>query len=79
MEPKSKKWLWILLVVVVIAMVWWLVRSSNEATAPGVGENAGPALSGDDTTAAIEQELNATNLGDIETELQETDADLNSL
>lgn len=61
--------------VAVGAWMWW----ARQAAAPGVPETAGPALNADDTTAAIEQELNATDLGNLEAELQSTEADLQSL
>ena len=75
-QNSSKTWLWVALVVVVVVAGWlWL---SRQATAPTL-EVSGPPLSESDTTSAIEQELNATDFGDLEAELQATDADLNSL
>lgn len=61
------------LALVVAVWLWWGWR---QAAAP---EIAGPALSPTDTTAAIDQELSATDFGDLETELQSTEADLQSL
>ncbi|MBI3046113.1 MAG: hypothetical protein HYY86_01005 [Candidatus Harrisonbacteria bacterium] len=78
MEQKSKTWLWVV-VAAVIAAAAWLGWSYWPASAPSVSEIAGPALSADDTTTAIEAELNATDFGDLEAELQSTEADLNSL
>lgn len=75
----SKTWLWVAAVVVVAAVLggwfWW----SNSAVAPTVSDTAGPALSGEDTTASIDQELNATDFGDLEKEIQSTEADLQAL
>ena len=80
MEPTEqnspKTWVWVVLVVAAVAAGWlWL---SRQATAPAL-EIAGPPLGESDTTSAIETELNATDFGDLEAELQATDADLNSL
>lgn len=72
----SKTWLWVVVAAVVVAVAGWLWLGYYPATAP---ETAGPALGGEDTTAAIDQELNATDFGDLEKELQATDADLNAL
>ena len=77
MEQNSKKWMWVAAVVVVLAVLgWWMWQKPASVTAP---ETAGPALSPEDTTVAIEQELDATDLGDIDAELQATEADLQSL
>lgn len=78
MESQSKTWLWVVAVVVLVALGGWLWRS-NQAVAPSGSEAVGPALGADDTTAAIEQELNVTNLDDLDKELQSIDADANSL
>ena len=78
METQNKTWVWVVVVVAVVvaAWLWW---GYWPASAPSTSETAGPALSADDTTAAVEQELNATDFGDLETELQSTEADLQSL
>lgn len=75
----SKTWFWVAAAVVAVAVAGWLWWGYWPASAPSTSETAGPALSTDDTTAAIEQELNATDFGNLEAELQATDADLNSL
>ena len=79
MEQNSKTWLWVTGAVVVAAVFggwfWW----SNQAVAPTTSDTAGPVLSETDTTAAIDQELNATDFGNLEAEMQATDADLQSL
>lgn len=76
MESKSKTWLWALAAALVLAVAVWLWWGWRQAVAP---EIAGPVLGPTDITAAIDQELNATDFGDLETELQSTEADLNSL
>ena len=60
----------------VAVVAGWLWQGSRQATAP---EISGPALSQEDTTTAIEQELEATDFGNLEAELQSTEADLQSL
>ena len=80
MESKNRTWLWVTVAVLVVAaLVGWMWWSPRQATAPGASEIAGPALSAQDTTSAIDAELNATDFGNLEAELQATDADLNSL
>ena len=61
---------------VLLLLVWWMWQRPQEVAAP---ETAGPVLSGDDTTVAIERELQATDLGDIDAELKATEADLQAL
>lgn len=80
MESQNKTWLWVTAAVLaVVALAGWMWWSPRQATAPDISETAGPALSADDTTASIDKELNATDFGNLEAELQATDADLNSL
>lgn len=74
----SKTWLWAVVAVAVVAAAWlWL--GSRPASAPDTSETAGPALSADDTSVNLEAEVNATDLGNLEAELQSTEADLQSL
>ena len=69
----TKKWMWLAAVAIVVLAVlgWWMWQRPQQVTAPETSEQ--------DTTVAIEQELQATDLGDLEAELQATEADLNSL
>ena len=71
---KSKTWVWVVVAVAVLAVAGWMWLA-NPVTAP-VNETG---VSETDTTATIDEELKATDLGDLEAELQATDADLNSL
>ena len=72
----SKNWLWILIIVVVLALLWaaWQYGFFNRL----VTEEEAP-LSGGDTTAEIDKDLNAVDLGDPEEDLKQLDADLNQL
>ena len=63
-------------VVAAAAWFWW---GLGQATVPATSEISSPALMAEDTTAVIEAELNATDFGDLEKELQSTEADLQSL
>ena len=72
---KKSFWAWLVAVVVLALLVFLWLSRSKEAGAPFGDES----LSSDDTTAALERELQATDLGDLEKELQSTEADLNSL
>ena len=66
-----------------IGIIVWLLSMSDTSNvvAPNDADQTatGQSLGADDTTAAIEMQLNATDLGNFEQELQSTDADLNSL
>lgn len=66
-----KKLTWLLLAAVAIFLGWrfW----------GGSGGVAAPSVSPDDTTVTINQELNKTDFGNLDAEIQSTDADLNSL
>jgi len=79
MESQNKTWLWALVAVLILAAAGWMSWSSRQAVAPSVSETAGSALTVEDTTSAIEAELNATDFGDVDKELQSTEADLQSL
>ncbi len=79
MEQNSKTWLWVVAAVVALAVLGGWLWQSNQAVAPATSETAGPALSVGDTAAVVDQELNATDLGNFEKELKTTEADLNTL
>lgn len=77
-----KKWAWIGIGIIVVAvLVWWFgsgsMTQAPETKNPETDQAASP---GEDSTAAIEQQLNAaTDFGAIEEELKTTDTDVNSL
>ncbi len=72
---KSKTWFWVAGVAAAILAVagwmWWAKPAAAPVSETGLSEA--------DTTAALDEELQATDLGDLEAELQATDADLQSL
>jgi hypothetical protein len=77
-ENKMGMWLIVGLAAAVVLIGLWLWMGYQSATAPE-SEVAGPALSGQDTTGIIEAELQATDLGDIESEFQGIEAELQNL
>ena len=80
-ENKMGMWLTVGLAAAVVLIGLWLWLGYRSATAPASPESevAGPALTEQDTTGAIEEELQATDLGDIESEFQDIEADLQNL
>ena len=69
-SQKSKTWIWVVVVVLLAVALWWWNQQS--AIAPEI-------VSEGDTTVAIDQDLNAVDLGDVDAELQDLEADVNSL
>ncbi len=71
-----KKLIWII-VIIVIVIVGFLIwgRRANRVSAPTGAE----VVPGNDTTAAINQNLNSLDVGDLNQEFQSIDADLNQL
>ena len=76
METLNKTWILILIAVVVLALVWvaWQYGFFNQLVTK---EEA--LISDNDTTAEIDKDLNAVDLGDPEEDLKQLDADLNQL
>ena len=76
METSNKTWIWILITVVVLALVWivWQYGFFNQL----VTKEAVP-ISDNDTTAEIDKDLNAVDMGDPDQDLKQLDADLNQL
>lgn len=73
---KMSAWVAAALVAAAVLVGLWLWMGYQPAAAPEV---AGPELSEVDTTATIEEELQATDLGDIESEFQDIEAELQNL
>ena len=61
-------------VVVVAVVAWWLTGYKAEEPSP-----AGASISDADTTTEIDKELSATDLGNLEGEIDSVSQDLNSL
>ncbi|KKQ92895.1 MAG: hypothetical protein UT16_C0003G0003 [Candidatus Azambacteria bacterium GW2011_GWA2_39_10] len=76
METSNKTWIWILITVVVLALVWivWQYGFFNQL----VTKEAVP-ISDNDTTAEIDKDLNAVDVGNPDQDLKQLDADLNQL
>lgn len=79
----SKKWIWIGAGIVVVGLLVWWLGSGLVTQSPGTQTlpEGDPMVSqAEDSTATIEQQLNAaTDFGAVEEELKTTDADVNSL
>lgn len=64
----------IIIAIIVVVVILAFTALRKQATAPVVETPLG-----EDTTAAIEQGLEAVDLGDLDAEFQAIDQDLNSL
>ncbi|GEM_PF-6457926 len=86
-SPSMLKWVWVAIGVVVVGVAIWLIGSNNYQTTdsttqtPGTptSANSVETASADDTTSVIEKELQGTNAGSADADIQSTDTDLNSL
>ena len=80
--PKSKIWMWVVVAVVVVAVIaafaWWRYVPQAMPSVPSAGVISAP-LTGGDTTADIDKDLGAVDLGDVDQELNQLDADINQL
>ncbi|MBI2036895.1 MAG: hypothetical protein HYT14_00865 [Candidatus Liptonbacteria bacterium] len=80
MENKNKKvWVWVVIGALVVAGLWWYAYYQPTYQAPGELPQTAQPLSGGDTTADITDDLNAIDLGDIDKDLQQLDADIEQL
>lgn len=71
-EKKGRGWaVWV--VVIVLIVIAAILIFSRGPAAPG------PEIGTDDSTSAIDAQLGSINLGDLEAELGDIDADLNQL
>ena len=71
---KKVIWIIILIVIVIVGFLIWGRRVSRVSAPPGAD-----IVPGNDTTSAINQDLNSLNLGDINQEFQAIDSELNQL
>lgn len=80
MENKNNTmmWVWVVVGVLVVAGLWWYAYYGPSYQAPEAPQAAEP-LSGGDTTADITEDFNAIDLGDVEQDLQQLDADIEQL
>lgn len=70
----SKTWLWVAAAAAVLAVagwMWWATPAAAPVSETGLSET--------DTTAELDAELQATDLGDLDAELEAMNADLNAL
>jgi hypothetical protein len=71
-----KKILTIIIVLVVLAvLVFWLATRTSAPTGPADTAE----ILGEDTTSAINEQLEGLDLGDLDAEFQQIDAELNQL
>lgn len=72
----SKNWIWILIAVVALAILWvaWQYNFFN-----GLITKEETPISDNDTTIAIDKDLNTIDLGNPDQDLKQLDADLNQL
>lgn len=76
MTISNKTWIWILITTVVLALAWtvWQYGFSNRLVTT---EEASSLAN--DTTAEIDKDLNAVDIGNPDQDLKKLDADLNQL
>ena len=81
-EPKSQKNLIVLIIIGVAVVlvglgVWYWQVQEKEIVAPSV--NVSAPIVKEDSTIAVNQELDNIGIGDLDKEFQAIDSDLNSL
>lgn len=78
---KSNKLILIVVAVILLGLVVYFATRSGAPSGGlyGEGSNEPPALEGSDNSAAINQELQGVDLGDLESEFQSIDSELNNL
>lgn len=70
----NKKLLFIIAAILVIGGLWWLLRSGRIDNLPQL-----PGASPEDSTIEIQKDLEEIDLGDINKEFENIDAELNNL
>ncbi len=86
-EPKSKKYLIVLMIGVAVILVglgiwYWQVQKEKNVAPPEIIPTApatAPLNFQEDSTSAINKELDNIDVGDLDKEFQAIDTDLNSL
>ncbi|MEK9168237.1 MAG: hypothetical protein AAB698_00335 [Patescibacteria group bacterium] len=87
-EPKSQKNLIVLIIIGVVVVlvglgVWYWQVQKEEIIAPSADistvPEVAPLTAKEDSTSAINQELNSVDVGNLDKEFQAIDSDLNSL
>ena len=86
-EPKSQKNLIVLIIGVAVVLVglgvWYWQAQKEEIIAPSADistvPEVAPLTAKEDSTSAINQELNSVDIGNLDKEFQAIDTDLNSL
>ena len=78
---KSNK---VILIVVAVVLLGLVIYFATRSKAPGdlyggESQSLPPPLEGSDNSAAINQELQSVDLGDLESEFQSIDSELNNL
>jgi len=76
----NKKSIWIIIVILIIALgLWYYGNQSGIETALNELEPVGDVNLADDTTKAVERDLEALDLGDLEGEFEAIDLELENL
>ena len=69
------KILWIIVIIIIAVVLWWLWQSGwDVGSLPQV-----PGVSEEDTTGQIQQDLEQIDLGDIDSQFESIDAELQGL
>lgn len=63
--------IWVVLIIVIVVAAFLIFSQGSPVEAPEIG--------GEDTTSAIGDQLDSIDLGELESELQGIDGDLNQL
>jgi hypothetical protein len=78
MEGKKKGSGGLIIIIIIILVVAWFVFGNKDANAPAM-EEVGEVMEGEDTTAAIDAELNTVDVGDVDGAMMEVDAEMEAL
>ncbi len=67
----------VIVIAIILIIIVWL--ASRPAPVPAVPTVETPEVLGGDTTSAINEQLDSLDLGDLNTEFEQIDAELNQL